>query len=253
MALFPLPVARQTVLRDLTLDTIKSVSLYQKRKGYRFTIDSLLLADFVGRPRPSRVVDIGAGTGIVGLLLARRFPKTHVVLLELQEDLAELCRMNVSLNGLSERVSVVQGDASQIHDIHELPPASFDVAVCNPPFRLPGTGKISPRPEKALARHEIRLNISSLMMAFHHLLRPRGYAYMIGHPSRLAELSTLMSARKVEPKRARFVYPDECSDAKMILLEGVKAARPHMRIEKPVFIYNKGGGYSEEMTAMLGI
>lgn len=237
---------------DLTIDTIKNVSLYQKRKGYRFTVDSLVLEDFVRRPQPARIVDIGAGSGIVGILLALRFPKAHVFLLELQEDLSELCRMNVTLNGLSEKVSVVRGDAARVKDIHELPPHSFDVAVCNPPFRLPGTGKISPHPEKALARHEIMMDLSSLIMTFHYLLRPRGYAYMIGHPSRLTQFLSLMSKYQIEAKRARFVHPDKYSDAKMILIEGVKTARPSIRIEKPLFIYNRNGSYSNEMMTVLG-
>lgn len=236
---------------DITLDNIKGIRLYQKRKGYRFTIDSLLLADYVERIKPHNIADVGAGNGIIGILLAKKYPDAKVTLIEIQKGLYDLCKKNILLNKLPERVTACNCDISEIEKPLHIPPQSFDVVVSNPPFRKPKTGKISSYDEKAIARHEIKMNLSKLMHGIDYLLKPKGYMYLIFHPFRIVELFDTMRKARIEPKRIRFIHPNYDSEAKMILIEGVKAARASVRIEKPLFIYNKEKEYSGEVRDIL--
>ncbi len=234
-----------------TLDSIKNVRLYQSRKGYRFTIDSVLLAYFVNKLKPRTIADVGAGNGIVGILLAKRFVPATVTLMEVQKGLHELCKRNIELNRLKSRVTSLQCDLRRIKESRADLAHVFDIVVANPPFRVPGTGKISPHDEKAIARHELMMDLPGLVSAVDFLLKPRGSVYLIYHPERLAGLFTLLRDGSIEPKRARFIHPHRHAGAKMVLVEGVKAAREAMKIEKPLFIYNRRHEYTDELMKIL--
>ncbi len=168
---------------ELTLDVIKGLRLYQPRRGYRFSLDALLLEDFVRPPRAERIADLGAGVGIVGLLLARRYRRARVLLVELQPPLAELARKNVALSGLSRRVQVLQADVREPKGLGEA--GGFDLVVSNPPYRRPGAGRLSPTEQRAVARHELALSLQELLRAAAYLLRNKGRFFLVHHPERL--------------------------------------------------------------------
>ncbi|UCG77494.1 MAG: tRNA1(Val) (adenine(37)-N6)-methyltransferase [Nitrospirota bacterium] len=234
----------------ITLDTIKNVKLYQSGSGYRFTIDSVLLSEYVNKLKPHYIADVGSGNGVIGLLLAKRYTHSRVYLFEIQKGLHELALKNISLNRLKRRMVAKLADISLIM---ERPGVrhKFDVVVSNPPFRESLSGKISPYDEKAIARHEIKIDLIGLMSGISHLLKPKGSVYLIYHPERLVDLFTRMRSVNIEPKRVRFVHPDPISGPKMVLIQGVKASRASLKIEKPLFIYNKKNIYSDEVKEIL--
>jgi tRNA1Val (adenine37-N6)-methyltransferase len=243
-------------MNDVTLDSIRDVRIYQRKDGYRFSVDALLLYSFIRLPRAGRIADIGAGSGIIGILLARRYRAALVVLIEIQDGLAGLAAKNVSLNGLEDRISVVTMDAGML--LHDQSPCGhlqrggFDVVVCNPPFRRPDTGLLSRGDERAIARHELRLPLPSLLGAAAALLRHHGRYFMIHLPERLAEVTSALKAHTLEPKRMRFVHSHRNSVAKMVLLEMVKGGRSGLKVEPPLFIYEEGITYSDEMREICG-
>lgn len=236
-----------------TLDSIRDVQVYQHRKGYRFSLDALLLFSFVSLRKVSRICDLGAGSGIIGLLLARRYPQATATLVELQESLALLAGRNIALNGLQERMSVVRGDIADIpSDSRIVPHNAFDLVVSNPPFRRPGTGLMSQGDERAIARHEVRLPIGALIRSAALLLRHHGRFCMIHLPERLPEIIRTTAGFDIEPKRLRMVHSTISSEAKMALLEAVKGGRPGLTVEKPLCVYNADGSYSAEVRALQG-
>ncbi|VAX34174.1 COG4123: Predicted O-methyltransferase [hydrothermal vent metagenome] len=245
-------VAEGFVVDNLTLDSICGVRLYQSVEGYRFSIDSVLLAGFAGCSKGvGRVVDLGAGSGVVGLILARRYPWTDVLLIEVQEGLSALAQRNIELNQLRQRVQVLKADVSSLlHDNHPDLIEGFDAVVSNPPFRKPGTGRISPYGERAIARHEIMLTLTDLIKTSSALLKNRGRFLMVYHPYRLNEVIYTMKESLLEPKRIRFVHPDDNSEATMVLIEAVKGGGVELKVEKPLFIYERDGLYTEEMAAL---
>lgn len=236
---------------DITLDTIRDIRIYQSKNGYRFSIDALLLYSFVNMPVAKRIADFGAGSGIIGILLAKKYPGAHVDLIELQGPLLTLAEKNVSKNGLEGRVSVVDCDIRKMSEkgaaAELLSGGPYDIVVSNPPFRRPKTGLVSPGEERAIARHEIKLKISELVSAASVLLKPRGRLFLIYHPERLVEVAYTLKKGRLEMKRLRFVHSLASSEAKMALVEAVKEGRPGLKIEKPCILYERAGDYSEEL------
>ena len=209
-------------------------------------MDSLLLYDYVNLKKVNSIADLGAGSGIVGILLAKKFPDARVSLFEIQEGLVGLARNNVSLNSLDGRVEVVACDLRSL-PASDVKGGKYGLVVSNPPFRVMKSGRISVAEERAIARHEIKLGLCELVDAACFLLRAKGRLCMIYLPGRLSELFSVLSDRDCEPKRLRFVHPNRSSEAKMVLVEAVKGGRPGLKAERPFFMYGEDGGYSSEM------
>jgi tRNA1Val (adenine37-N6)-methyltransferase len=233
---------------EKTLDGIRDLRLYQNKNGYRFSVDALLLYSFVNVKYAKEIVDLGAGSGIIGLLLAGKYKEAKVVLVEIQKSLYQLAERNALLNGLEDRVKVLPGDINHIDRI--MRPMSYDLAVSNPPFRKKASGLISVEEEKAVARHELRIKLSGLAESASYLLRSRGRFFMIFHPERILEVVDTLRQRRLEPKRIRFVHNDLDSGSKIVLVEAVKDGRAGLKIERPLYIYNRDGSYTDEVREM---
>lgn len=235
---------------ETTLDGIRDIKVYQNKSGYRFSVDALLLSSFVNVKHVEHIADLGTGSGIIGLLLAGKYSDAKVLLVELQESLYTLAEKNITLNGMEGRVTVVLADIKEMKNI--APPLTADLVVSNPPFRKPTTGRLSTGEEKAVARHELRLNFADLAETASYLLKARGRFCMIYHPERLPEVIDTLRSNRLEPKRIRFVHNDIHAVSKMVLIEAVKGGRAGIRVEKPLFMYNEKGGYTDEVNVMYG-
>ncbi len=256
---------------SLSLDYIRDIQIYQNKNGYRFSVDALLLYSFINLARAKKIADLGAGSGIIGLLLARKYSRADIVLIELQESLVRLAEKNVIINNLQKQVSTIHADLKSINKrlyseyvqesvkgkpsaiVHdELIMNTFDLIVSNPPFRKPETGLLSIGDEKAIARHELQLSLRDLAKTASLLLKHGGRFCIIHLPERLAEIISVMKVNALEPKRLRFVHSNSLSEAKMVLMEAVKGARSGLKTEKPLIIYNEDGGYTNEMRDIYG-
>jgi tRNA1Val (adenine37-N6)-methyltransferase len=235
----------------ITLDTIRDIKIYQSKHGYRFSVDALLLYSFVNLPVVKRFADLGAGSGIIGLLLAKKYPVSRGVLIELQGSLVRHAEENVRLNSLEDRIRVIGFDVRKITErageAGILEGGRYDLVVSNPPFRGPKTGLLSPEEERAVARHEIMLKLPELVSAARTLLRPRGRLFLIHHPERLGELLDTLKEKNLELKRLRFVHSHMCSEAKMVLVEAVKEGRAGVKVERPLCLYDAQGAYTDEV------
>lgn len=235
-----------------TLDFLRDIKVHQHKNGYRFSVDALLLASFAQFQVVRKIADFGAGSGVIGLLLARKYPAAKVVLVELQEKLALLAERNIALNRLGDRVKVVRMDIKTLPaDNGSVAPApghpAYDLVVSNPPYRRMKSGLVNPDDEKAIARHEILLTLADLVKAGSALLKHHGRLCIIHLPERLAEIISVMKDHDLEVKRVRCVHSTPGSDAKMLLIEAAKGARTGMKIEKPLIIYKEDGSYTDEM------
>lgn len=233
---------------DETLDELYGgrLKIIQKKKGYRFSIDAVLLAHFARLKRGERVIDLGAGSGVISIILALRFPKSgRITGLELQGQLADMARRSVALNGLGERVDILQGDIRNLTS--PLAVKSYHVAVFNPPYRRAGSGRINPDEERALARHEIRGSAADFLTASDRLLKDGGRVYLIYPAKRMVEILHRMRALGLEPKNMRIVYSRASSEGDFVLVEGLKGGGEEAKILPPLFIYGEEGGYSGEM------
>jgi tRNA1Val (adenine37-N6)-methyltransferase len=233
-----------------TLDDIAGgrLKVLQKAKGYRFSLDALLLSHFVGLRSGDRVLELGTGSGVISLMLAKLWEGVKITGIDIQEELVKMAGRSVALNGLGEKIEVLAGDVRGIKNIFL--PCSFDVVVANPPYRKADSGRINPVKEKALARHEITGTVGDFLQAAGYVLKPAGRVYMIYPAARTAELICSLRNAGVEPKRLRAIYSEEKSSGKLILVEGVKEGGEEMEVLPPLFIYREDGGYTEEMAGI---
>ncbi len=246
------PVCQNTIDSMLcegeTLDILgmSGLKVIQSVKGFRHSMDALLLAAF-GAPRPTdRVLDLGCGNGAIALLLAHRHPRLRVVGLEIQPALASRALRGVQLNRLQDRVEIREGDLRRIEAV--LPLAGFDLVICNPPYREVGRGRLNPDPETRQAKHELTATLPEVLAAIRYALAPKGRACLIYHASRLADLLTRLRAERLEPKLLWPVHSFPGADAELILVEARREGRPTLRIVPPLFVYQaRGGALSQTM------
>ena len=231
---------------SVTLDSIRDIKLYQSKLGYRFSVDSLLLYSFINLKRINSIADLGAGTGIVGMLLAKKYPEAKIMLFEIQESLIKLAKKNIIQNSLEDRIKIIKCDIRTLPAL-TFSPTDFDLVVSNPPFRRLKSGRLNLEEERAIARHEIKLRLKDLVETVSYLLRIKGRFCIIYHPWRLSELIETLRKAGLEPKRLRFVHSHSVSEAKMILLEAVKNGKVGMKVDRPLYLYEGDGNYTEEL------
>ncbi len=235
---------------DETLDGIRDIRLFQSKKGYRFSVDALLLEDFIPSARFRKGVELGTGSGIISILLSKRLKETKITAVEIQSSLAERALRNVRLNNLDDRVEILNIDLKELKGI--FPPNRFDLAFSNPPFRKVKTGLLSIDNERKIARHEIKIRLHDLIDVASYLLKDTGRFYLIYHPFRLMELIALLKERRLEPKRIRFVHSRQGEEAKMVLIEASKGAGIWLKVEPPLYIYKRANEYTDEMKWIYG-
>jgi len=238
--------------RAVTPDTLFQGRLvcHQHEKGYRFSVDSVLAAHFL-EPRPGdRVLDLGAGCGVIALILAYRHPEINLSALELQSGLVALLRRNCQEN-FAGRIAVKAGDLRHIDGI--FPAGSFDAVVANPPYYKAGSGRINPDREQAVARHELTATIADVAAAAGHCLGRGGRAVFVYPVARLLDLLTSLRQSGLEPSRMRLVHSYPGGRAATVLVEAVKGGGGGaLDVLPPFFIYDAPGGrrYSREMLAL---
>jgi len=222
---------------DETLDTFfdGKLEVIQKKKGYRFSVDAVLLSQFVKIPKDVRVIDLGTGCGILPLLLSQMTKARSFVGIEIQGGLAECAKKNVLLNHLEDRISILQQDLRELRKTFL--PGSFDVVLSNPPYRKYRSGRINPSVEKAIARHEIKGTLEDLISVASYLLPAKGRGYFIFPAIRSVDLLAALRCGKLEPKRLQFVHPHIGEDAKFILAESIKTSGAELMIMPPLVLH----------------
>lgn len=223
----------------------KGLKLIQKKDGFCFGVDAVLLANFADVKRGAEVIDLGTGTGIIPVLIAGKTEARHITGLEIQEEMAEMASRSVSMNGLEERVKIVCGDIRNHSRLFGS--STFDVVVTNPPYMNQGGGLINLSDTKAIARHEILCTLEDVISAASKLLKPGGQMAMVHRPERLVDILCLMRNYKIEPKYIRFVHPSPYKKANLLLIKGSKGGRPQLKMMDPLYIYDEKGNYSEEI------
>ena len=220
----------------------------QHCSGYRFSLDAVLLANFISMRSAEKVLDLGCGNGIIALILAYRWPSCQLTCLEIQPDLVKLARENVALNNWQERIRIVQGDLRQIDK--SITAGQFDWVVSNPPYRKTGTGRMNIEPEQMVARHETLADVASVVKAAFWALKTRGRAAFIYPAIRGATVLYELKKQGLEPKKMQTVYSYPGSTARLLLIETVKGGGEELSILPPFYIYRAPeGDYSPEMAA----
>ena len=227
---------------DLLIGQLKVI---QHEEEFCFSLDAVLLSHFVTVRQGSKAIDLGTGTGVIAFLLTAR-GAGHVTGLEISQFMADMASRSVMLNELEEKVDILQGDLCNIKNI--FPSDSFDLVVSNPPYRPVSGGYISPNDKVARAKHEVTATLHDVVDAARYLLKyRRGRFAMVHLPERMSEILTAMSQAGIEPKRLQLVYSSLDKKPTMLLVEGVRGAKPGLEVLPPLVVYKSDGSYSDEI------
>lgn len=217
-------------------------ALIQSKKYFCFTTDSILLADFCRVKKGDRCVDLGAGQGILSVLLASRADVSCVEAVEIQPELCEILRRNVELNRLGH-LYVHQSDLRELF----LEKGSYDVVISNPPYEPEQSGTVNLQNPVAMARHEQACRLEDVIKAGLGLLRFGGCMYMCLRPNRLCDVVTSARQYGGELKQLRFVQPYEDKKPNLMLMQIRKGGKPDLTVLPPLVMYESPGRESHEM------
>jgi tRNA1(Val) A37 N6-methylase TrmN6 len=222
--------------------------ILQVQEHFRFGIDAVLLANWVKIRRGDTVIDLGTGTGVIPLLITYKQNPERVVGVEIQEEMAALAQRSVELNQLEERIQIVHRDLRQIRQF--FPANSFSLVVSNPPYFPVGSGERNLIDKKAVARHEVNCSLQNLVGAAAYLLGTRGRFDLIHRVERIPEIFQELQAKGLEPKVMRLIQSRAGQEPNLVLIEAVKDARPGLKIERHLVIYEPSGEYTDEVKEM---
>ena len=233
---------------DLQLNNLKII---QNKDGFCFGIDAVLLSDFAKDIRNnSKVLDLGTGTGIAGILLCEKTKLSKIYGIDIQKDVCDMALRSVELNNLEKKFEIINTNIKNLNEIFE--ENSFDAIVSNPPYKKDNTGLKSESETKLISRHEITASLEDFISVSSRLLKNNGNIYMVHRPERLSDLFYLLKKYNLEPKKLRLVQSYINSKPKLILVKATKNAKSFLNIEEPLIIYNKDGTYTEEIFKIYG-
>lgn len=224
----------------------KGLKMIQNKDGFCFGIDSILLSDFAKNiKKGARVLDLGTGTGIIATLLCGKTELFEIIGIEVQEEVYEMAKRSIQLNHLEDKFKIIQDNILNLNKYFEK--NTFDAIVTNPPYKKKETGIQNEDTRKLISRHEIEANLEDFIKISKNMLKDKGEFYIVYRPERLVDLLSLMRKYKIEPKKIRFVYSNVNAISKLVLVQGVKNARPFLKLEPNLYIYDENGNYTEEI------
>lgn len=227
---------------------VGGLQIIQSREGYRFTLDAVLLAHFPDLAGVNEVVDLGTGGGIIPLLLSVRSEEIRITGIELLQSAAERATRNIVLNCLTDRIKIIEADINNVEEM--LLPSSIDLVLCNPPFWRMGEGRINKNYEIAVARHEITINLTSIIQAAHWLLNSGGRLCLIQRTVRLNEVINGLKQQHFGSIRVKQIHSFADQPPVSVLIEAKKDTDQDIEWLDPVIIYEQQGVYTEQIKGL---
>ena len=214
---------------------------------HRFGTDAMLLSHFCNPHRLWTVCDLGSGCGIIPL---RWYDRGH-------RGPCWAIELDPAGTALLERAAAEAG-ADQIHPLtadlrslpKELPRGRFDLVSCNPPYFT--GGKVSQKPGRGAARHELTCTVFDVCRAAAELLADGGRLCLCNQPRRLADCIAAMRQADIEPKRLQFVRQRPGSRPWLFLLDGRRHGRSGLELMDDLVIEAAEGGFSDQLLQIYG-
>lgn len=233
---------------DLQCNGLKII---QNTQGFCFGMDAVLLSNFCDVKKNSEVVDLGTGTGIIPLLVWAKNNIKKIYGIEIQEEVAEMARRTMKLNLLQDNIEIINTNLIKAPEI--LGVNKYDSVTSNPPYMLQGGGLINPEDKKAISRHEITCTLEDVIRTASRLLKHNGSFFMVHRPQRIVDIFCILRQYKLEPKKIRFVHPKTGEKPNLVLIKSIKASRPELKFEPPLYVYNEDSTFTDEIYEIYGM
>ncbi len=199
------------------------ISIYQSESLYKFTQDAILLAKFCNIKHSDNVLELCAGSGVIGFYTYSLCPFNHLYFNEIQSDMCKIIEENIKFNNFKRKSKIFNCNLKELKltDFKK----NLDVIICNPPYqKLNEKSLINERPEIALARHEIEATLEDIIVKSSELLKDKGRMYMVHLASRSTEIISLCTNNHMEVKKMKFIFNGD-KDAYLVLIEAIKNQR----------------------------
>lgn len=218
--------------------------IIQNKNEFCFSIDSVLIAHFPNFKKNARVLDLGTGTGVIPLIIADKVKE--ICAIELNSLMAETARRNFELNGLSDKIFLMEGDYRKHRELFKA--ESFDAVIANPPYTPIKSGEANKITGIARARHEFTATLEDVVTAARFALKFRGSFYMIHSAARLCEIIDSLHRHQMEMKKLRMIQPKADREANLIMLEATVGGNAgNLKILPPLVVHKADGTYTDEI------
>ena len=227
----------------------KDMIIYQNDDWFSFSLDSVLLANFVKfNYTDKKIIDFCTGNAPIPMLLSYK-TNNKIIGVELQKEIYNLALKSIKENKLDDKIEIINEDVNNINKIYK--PESFDIVTCNPPyFNTTNDSLLNDNIIKTIARHEVKITLEDIIVQSNYLLKNGKKLVMVHRPDRLIEIINLMKKHHFEPKRIKLCYPKEGFDANILLIEAIKNGKSGLKIEAPLIIHDKDGNYNLNIKKM---
>lgn len=225
-----------------------NLKIYQNSDFFSFSLDSIILANYSTlRLRDKKIVDFCTGNGIVPLILSKR-TSANILGIEVQEKLCDLANKSIKLNMLSNQIQIINDDIKEFSKNNY---NTYDLVLCNPPyFRVDNNSMLNESYEKMIARHEILINLSEVCACAKKVLKENGNFCLVHRSDRLMDILFEFRNNNIEPKRIKFIYENINKESFLVLVEGQRAGKLGLKIDKPLIMYNLDGTLTEEYKSL---
>lgn len=231
------------VINDLL--NYNNLKIVQNPNWFNFSLDSVLLANFVKVNNKQKIIDFCSGNAPVPLFLSTK-TKSKITGVELQKPIFDLAVKSIKLNKLEDQIQMINKDVKELSKLYETD--TFDLITCNPPyFKYENNDNINNEEIKAIARHEIKLNLEDIFKCAKKILKNNGKIAIVHKTDRLIDIIFYMKNNNIEPKRIQFIYPFLESRSNLVIIEGAKNAKPGLIVEKSIVVHNNDGSYTDEV------
>lgn len=228
----------------------KNRKIFQDTDCFSFSLDSIMLANFATiRLKDKKIVDLGCGNGVIPLIMSLRCDK-KIIGVELQSKLSDMAKRSVDYNDLNDVIEIINTNMKDY--VSDETFESFDLITCNPPyFKVNDKNFFNDNIEKIIARHEVEITLSELMVIVKKLLKNNGNFAIVHRTDRLMEILSEFRKNNIEPKRVRFVHEKSNKESTLVLIEGQKNGKVGLKVENPFILYNEDGSETEEYKKLL--
>ncbi|MCI6349899.1 MAG: tRNA1(Val) (adenine(37)-N6)-methyltransferase [Tenericutes bacterium] len=236
----------KNVINDLVgYDNLKIV---QNNEYFNFSLESILIPRFCILKKKMKIIDFCTGNAPIPLVLST-LTDSEIIGVEIQKEIYALATESVKINGLEERISILNEDVKKLPDLFETD--TFDLITCNPPyFKVNESSNLNDNYIKTVARHEVMLTLNDIFAVSRKLLKNNGSVVMVHRTDRLSEILTLMTNNNLQPKRIRFIYPKEGKESNLVLIDAKKNGKIGVKVLPPLYCHNDDGSYTSEVLKM---